>query len=70
MSDDDDRNRKHPMHIGGERVKPWAVWRVSSIDGRQLERVAEADTREELRGLYKRRQDWHYRIYHNRKPVD
>jgi hypothetical protein len=53
---DDDRNRKGRMDIPGERVKPWAVWRVSS-NGSQIEKVAEADTSEELR--YKRRQNWH-----------
>jgi len=63
-----DRNRKQPMDIEGERVKPWAVWRVNPIDGTQLERVAEADTREGL--VYKKRLDWHYKTYHNRKPVD
>ena len=63
---DDDRNRKGRMDIPGERVKPWAVWRVSS-NGSQIEKVAEADTSEELR--YKRRQNWRYKTYHYGKPV-
>jgi hypothetical protein len=68
MTDDDDP-KKRPMPIYGERSKPWILWRVSPIDGRQIERVAEADTREGLKG-YRRRQDWRYKIYHNLKPVD
>jgi hypothetical protein len=50
-------------------MKPWALWRVSPIDGRQIERVAERDTREELSHA-KRRLDWRYKVYRNRKPVD
>ena len=64
---DDDRNRNGRMDIPGERANPRAVWRVNS-NGSQIEKVAEADTSEELR--YKRRQDWRYKIYHNLKPVD
>ena len=37
------------MKIEGEPMKPWEVWRVGP-DGTQLERVAEADTREGLKG--------------------
>jgi hypothetical protein len=55
------------MDIPGERAKPWTVWRVSS-NGSQIEKVAEADTSEELR--YKRRHDWRYKTYHYGKPVD
>ena len=29
-------------------MKPWAVWRLDGPDGRQIECIAEADTREEL----------------------
>lgn len=57
------------MFAEDEPMKPWALWRVSPIDGQQIERVAEGDTREEL-GAAKRRLDWHYKIYHNRKLVD
>jgi hypothetical protein len=66
MHDDDDGDG---MTIPGEPMKPWALWRINPVDGRQLERVAEGETREELRGA-KRRLDWRYKVYHNRKPVD
>ena len=30
-------------------MKPWAVWRLDGPDGRQIECIAEADTREDWR---------------------
>jgi hypothetical protein len=58
-----------PKHLKaeGEMVLPWRVWRVGD-DGHQISVVAEAQTREEL--SFKRRSDWIYKTYHNRKPVD
>ena len=38
-------------------MKPWAVWRLDGPDGRQIECIAEADTREELETKYQRRLD-------------
>ena len=57
------------MKIEGEPIKPWAVWRLDSPDGRQIERIAEADTREELETKYQRGLDSYYGIYHNRQLV-
>jgi hypothetical protein len=37
-------------------MKPWAVSRLDDPNGQPIERVAEADTREELQTKYKRRQ--------------
>ena len=45
-------------------MKPWAVWRLDGPNGRQIERIAEADTREKLETKYKRRLDSYYGIYH------
>ena len=50
-------------------MKPWAVWRLDGPNGRQIECIAEADTREKLETKYKRRLDSHYGIYHNRQLV-
>jgi hypothetical protein len=50
-------------------VKPWRVYRINK-EGQQLSLVAEADSREELARLYKRRLDRLYGIYHNRKRVE
>jgi hypothetical protein len=57
------------MEKEGEPMKPWAVWRLDGPNGRQIERIAEADTREELETKYKRRLDSYYGIYHNRQLV-
>jgi hypothetical protein len=57
------------MEKEGEPMKPWAVWRLDGPDGRQIECIAEADTREELETKYKRRLDSHYGIYHHRQLV-
>ena len=55
-----------------ENAKAWQLWRISPVDGSQIELVAEADTRDELRRLSKqnRRPDWRYKTYHNQRPVD
>ncbi|WP_315742317.1 MULTISPECIES: hypothetical protein [unclassified Bradyrhizobium] len=66
MSDD---GQQRPLYPEGEPAKPWVVWRVGT-EGQRIERVAEADTREELAARYKRRLDWRYKIYHQGKPVD
>jgi hypothetical protein len=42
------------MKMEGEPMKPWAVWRINHKD-EPIERVAEADTREELETKYSRR---------------
>jgi hypothetical protein len=67
-----DDNKKGGWKIEGERSKAWQLWRVSPVDGSQIELVAEADTRDELRRLskQKRRLDWHCKTYHNRRPVE
>jgi hypothetical protein len=57
------------MKIEGEPMKPWAVWRLDGPDGRQIECIAQADTREELETKYQRRLDSYYGIYHNRQLV-
>ena len=52
--------------------KAWQFWRISPVDGSQIELVAEADTRDELRRLSKerRRLDCHYKTYRNGQPDD
>jgi hypothetical protein len=67
-----DDDKKGGWEIEGEPSKPWQLWRVSPVDGSRIERVAEADTRDELRLLskQKRRLDWHYKTFHNGQPVD
>ena len=66
-----DDDKKSGGNIEGERSKPWQLWRVR-LDGSQIELVAEADTRDELRRLSKqnRRVDWRYKTYHNQRPDD
>jgi hypothetical protein len=51
------------VKIDGESSKPWKLWRVDNA-GTPITLVAEADTREEL--TYKHRQDWRYKIFHNK----
>lgn len=46
--------------IPGERSKRYQLWRVNQT-GELIERVAEADSREELDKV-KRRDDWLYKI--------
>ena len=67
-----DDDQKSVGKIEGERSKPWQLWRVNPVDGSQIELVAEADTRDELRRLSKqtRRLDWRCKTYHNGLPVD
>jgi len=57
------------MEIQGAPTKAYRLYRTQP-DGEIISLVAEADTREELGKLHRRRLDWHYRIYHKRKPVD
>jgi hypothetical protein len=58
------------MKIEGELTKkPWKLWRVDP-NGEKISLVAEADTREELDKLHRRRLDWHYKVYLGRKPID
>jgi hypothetical protein len=57
------------MKIEGEPSKPYRLYRVDS-NGAIIKLVAEADTREGLAKLHKRRLDWLYKIYLNRKPID
>jgi hypothetical protein len=57
-----DDDKKSGGKIEGERSKAWQLWRVGT-DGSEIELVAEADTRDELRRLHKRRQDWRYKVY-------
>jgi hypothetical protein len=65
-----DDDKKSGEKIEGERSKAWQLWRISPVDGSQIELVAEADTRDELRRLSreKRRLDWHYKTYRNGQP--
>jgi hypothetical protein len=73
MGDD----KKSGGKIEDERSKAWQL-RISLVDGSQIELVAEADTRDELRRLSdelrrlskeKRRPEWRCRTYHNGLPV-
>jgi hypothetical protein len=66
-----DEDKKSVGKIEGERSKAWQLWRVR-LDGSQIELVAEADTRDELRRLSKqtRRLDWRCNTYHNGLPVE
>ena len=66
----DDDKKRGGMKIEGERSKPWQLWRVSGLDGHKIRRIAEADTQEALWRKHKRRADWHYKTYHNWRPVD
>jgi hypothetical protein len=67
-----DDEKKGGWKIEGEPSKPWQLWRVSPVDDSRIERVAEADTRDELRLLskQKRRLDWRYKTFHKGQPVD
>ena len=57
-----------------ENAKAWQLWRISPVDGSQIELVAEADTRNELRRLSKgkprlgRPRLDSYKTYRNGKP--
>jgi len=66
----DDDKKRGGMKIEGERSKPRQLWRVSGLDGHKIRRIAEADTQEQLWRKHKRRADWHYKTYHNWRPVD
>jgi hypothetical protein len=57
------------MKIEGEATKPYKLYRVGP-DDEIVQLVAEADSRQELSKLHKRRLDWHYKIYHNQKQID
>ena len=59
------------MAMDDDNSKAWQLWRISPVDGSQIELVAEADTRDEIRRLSKqtRRPDWRYKTYHNGLPV-
>jgi hypothetical protein len=59
------------MAMDDENAKAWQLWRISPVDGSQIELVAEAETRDELRRLSKqnRRPDWRYKTYRNGQPV-
>ena len=59
------------MAMDGENAKAWQLWRISPVDGSQIELVAEADTRHELRrqSKEKRRLDSRYKTYRNGQPV-
>jgi hypothetical protein len=67
-------DQKSVGKIEGERSKPWQLWRVSPVDGSQIELVAEADTRNELRRLSKgkprlgRPRLDSYKTYRNGRP--
>ena len=60
------------MAMDDDNSKAWQLWRISPVDGSQIELVAEADTRDELRRLSRqnRRPDWRYKTYHNQRPDD
>ena len=54
--------------IEGAPSKPYKLYRTG-LKGEVIGLVAEADTLEELDRLHMRRLDWHYKIYHNGKPI-
>ena len=58
------------MAMHDENAKAWQLWRISPVNGSQIELVAEADTGNELRRLSKekRRLD-SYKTYRNGQPV-
>ena len=66
-----DRAGGSEIAMDDENAKAWQLWRISPVDCSQIELVAEADTRHELRRLSKqnRRPDWRYKTYHNGLPV-
>ena len=51
------------MAMDDENAKAWQLRRVGT-DGSEIGLVAEADTRDELRRLHKRRRDWRYKVYY------
>lgn len=53
----------------GEPAKLYILYRVG-LNGERISRVAEADTREELDRLHKRRLDWRYKLFHKGQPMD
>jgi hypothetical protein len=55
------------MKIEGKSVKLWSVWRLNH-NGEQIERIAQADTREDF--AYTPRADWRYGIFHHRDRVE
>jgi hypothetical protein len=55
------------IEIKGERVKPYVLYGVG-LNDEIIQRVAEANSLEELDKV-RRRKDWKYRVYHNRKPM-
>jgi hypothetical protein len=57
------------IEIEGEPTKSYRLWRVTK-EGEPVSIVAEANTLEELAKLHERRIDWHYRLFHKRKPID
>ena len=69
-----DDDKKSGEKIEGERSKAWQLWRISPVDGSQIELVAEADTRNELRRLSKgkprlgRPRLDSYKTYRNGRP--
>jgi len=68
MPTDDRKHTKH-IKIEGGPGKAYKLFRVG-LNNEPIELVAEADTREELDKLHKRRLDWRYQIQHKRKPID
>jgi hypothetical protein len=49
--------------------KAYRLYRTG-LNGEIISLVAEADTREELDRLHKRRLDWRYKLNHNGKAID
>ena len=62
------------MAMDDDNSNAWQLWRISPVDGSQIELVAEADTRNELRRLSKgkprlgRPRLDSYKTYRNGRP--
>lgn len=57
------------MKMEGNQTKPYKLFRTA-FDGAPIgEPLAEADSEEELWKIHKRRADYRYAIFHNRKRI-
>lgn len=56
------------LAIEGEPSKPYQLFQTDQ-NGGLVKKLAEAETREELWRLHKRRGDYHYAILHKRKRI-
>ena len=56
------------MKIEGKPVRPYNLYRIG-LNDEIIELIVRADTLEELEA-HRRRPDWKYAIYQNRKKID